>query len=195
MDKNKIAEFFNSCASSWDSNQETDEKIISIIFEKGAITKGASVLDVGSGTGILFPYYKKAGVSSLLGIDISEKMVELAKSKFPDTEIICGDAETYRFNCKFDAVMIYNAFPHFPCPDLLFENLSSALNEGGRLSVSHGAGREEIQKCHKGNAKPFSASLPEAKVLAEFMKKYLTVDTVISTDKMYMVSGVKNKTE
>ena len=167
---------------------------INYLEQRGVLRKDYNILDIGCGPGrFAAAFAKKAHF--VVGLDISEKMVELAKSKYPDTEIICGDAETYRFNCKFDAVMIYNAFPRFPCPDLLFENLSSALNEGGRLSVSHGAGREEIQKCHEGNAKPFSASLPEAKVLAEFMEKYLTVDTVISTDKMYMVSGVKNKTE
>ena len=195
MDKSKIADFCNCCDATWDEYQEADEKVIGTILQKGGISEGVRVLDVASGTGILFPFYKNYGVSSLVGIDISKDMVSIAKRKFPDTEIICGDAETHIFTKIFDAIMIYNAFPHFPHPDLLFENLTGALTEGGRLSVAHGTSREEIQKCHEGKAKAFSTSLPEAEELADLMENYLTVDIVISTDEMYMVSGIKsNKT-
>ena len=190
MDKNQVITFFDALAESWDRNQVCDDGIISFILDKGEITKGKRVLDVACGTGVLFPYYESREVS-VTGTDISPEMVKIAKEKYPHVEIICGDAETYSFSEKYDAVMIYNAFPHFADPQKLFGNLIKALRKGGRLTVAHGISMEEVQKCHSGVAKNVSLPLPQKEALAEIMSPFFDVDLMISDERMYMVSGVK----
>lgn len=192
MDKKDVIEFFDRLAPHWDNDQLHNEEVISFILKKGGVTKGKRILDVACGTGVLFPDYIYLG-AQVTGIDISPEMVKIAKEKFPQAEVICGDAETYSFEKQFDAVMIYNAFPHFTNPEMLFENMSKALKSGGRLTVAHGISEEELEKCHSGCAEAVSLPLPKKEKLAEIMSEFFSVDVMISDENMYMVSGVKRK--
>ena len=190
MDKKQITAFFDAMAENWDEKQERNENAISFILTKGGITNGVKVLDVACGTGILFPDYISRG-AKVTGIDISSEMLGIAKDKFPDTELICADAETYVFDKKYDAVMIYNAFPHFPNPEKLISNLSKALDVNGRLTVAHGISEEELEKCHSGIAKDISLPLPSKERLSLMMSELFKVDVMISDEEKYIVSGVK----
>ena len=192
MNKNHVITFFDKMATDWDANQVRDERIISFILDKGEIFSGKKVLDVASGTGILFPDYFKRAVD-VTGIDISREMVKIAKCKFPDVRIICGDAETYKFAEEFDAVMIYNAFPHFSEPAKAIKNLSEALRDGGRLTVAHGISEKELAICHSTVAKDVSLPLPSKEELSKMMSRLFTVDIIISDEEKYIVSGIKNK--
>ena len=191
MNKKDVIKFFDSLAPFWDSEQAENKEVTDIILTKGGIVKGADVLDIACGTGILFPEYLSREVNSVTGIDISAEMVKIAKEKSPQINVICGDAETHRFETKFDAVMVYNAFPHFVNSELLFENVSSALKVGGRFSIAHGISEKELQECHSGKAKSVSNPLPDKETLALMMSEFFSVDVMISDDRMYMVSGVK----
>ncbi len=190
MNKKEIISFFDDFAPTWDSMNERNDAVISKLLDNCGIFEGTRVLDVACGTGVLFPDYisRKAVVT---GIDISAEMVKTAKEKHPQIEIICGDAESVSFEEKYDAVMIYNAFPHFPNPRKLIENLTKALKIGGRISIAHGASREEINKCHSGKPSKISLPLPEAEEIKNLLTPFFNVDIVISDNKMYQISGTK----
>jgi demethylmenaquinone methyltransferase/2-methoxy-6-polyprenyl-1,4-benzoquinol methylase len=190
MDKNQVITFFDKRASDWDCHQERNEETIAFILDKGEITKGKKVLDVACGTGILFPDYLNRG-ADVSGVDISSEMLKIAKDKFPCAELICADAEEYSFDDAYDAVMIYNAFPHFPNPEKLIANLSKALKYGGRLTVAHGMSEEDLEKCHSTIAREVSLPLPSKEKLADMMSEIFAVDLIISDDEKYIVSGIK----
>lgn len=191
MDKKEVIAFFDTLAESWDDMQVRNEVAISRILDLGGVCQGADVLDIACGTGVLFPDYLSRSVNSITGIDISSEMVHIAREKFVQVEVICGDAQTYDFGKKFDAVMIYNAFPHFGEPQKLFANLSAYLKVGGRFTVAHGISEEELRKCHSGKAKTVSLPLPSKEKLAEMMSEFFSVDVMISDEEKYIVSGVK----
>ena len=190
MDKKEVISFFDRLASGWDSTNVRNEEVIAQIISDGGVRHGARVLDVACGTGVLFHDYMKHG-AEIVGIDISENMVKLAREKFPEASVICGDAAEFSFEKSFDVIMIYNAFPHFPEPERLIENLSKYLAPEGRLTVAHGISEKELAECHSGSAKNVSVPLVKKEVLAEIMKPWLNVDVLISDERMYMVSGVK----
>ena len=190
MDKKEIAAFFDDMASRWDDMQVRNEKVIAEILQKGGITECTSVLDIACGTGVLFPDYISLG-AEVTGIDISANMAEKAREKYPDIKVICGDAAEYSFEEAFDAVMIYNAFPHFPEPDKLIKNLSAALREKGRLTVAHGISEKELAECHSTVAKDVSLPLPSKEKLCEMMSEIFDVDVMISDEEKYIVSGLK----
>ena len=143
------------------------------------------------GTGVLFPDYFARGVGSLTAVDISPKMAAIAAEKFPEARVLCGDAQTVDFGRSFDAIMVYNAFPHFPEPEKLITRLGSLLKEGGRLSVAHGMSMEALAEHHAGSAKHVSIDLLPPEKLAELFAQVCTVDVKISDSSRYMVSGVK----
>lgn len=191
MEKQDVIDFFNSCAPWWDEDMIRNEDIIKTILDNGGICKNINVLDVACGTGVLFPDYLKRGVTSVTGIDISPEMVKIAQNKFPQIEVICGDVETVKLNRQFDAVMVYNAFPHFPNPAHLIEVLAAMTKPGGRLSVAHGMSRAQLKDHHRERANSVSVELLDENTLSALFSEWFDVDVVISNDRMYQVSGIR----
>ena len=194
MEKSAVIEFFNSRAASWDEEIIKNDVIIGKILDNAEVFEGMDVLDVACGTGVLFPYYLERGVSSVTGVDISSEMIKIATQKFQDLKqikLICGDVEELDFGRKFDRIVVYNAFPHFPNPRRLIKILSSMLKDNGRLTIAHGASRETIDGHHKGAACKVSNGLISADKLNKLFEPYFSVEIVISNTTMYQVSGVR----
>lgn len=191
MEKKDIINFFDNLAKGWDAEQIPKDALIEKILNNGEVEAPKDILDIACGTGTLFPFYREREIKSVTGIDISPEMVKIAKGKFPETEIICGDAEEYHFNKKFDIIMIYNAFPHFPNPERLIKNLYEHLKEKGRIIIAHSMSREEILSRHEKRAAKVSLELPTVECLAEMLEPYFNIDVKISDSKMYQVSGLK----
>ena len=191
MNKDIIKNFFNDFAPRWDNEPIAEKQILDIILDNAAVKENINVLDVACGTGVLFPFYLERNVKSITAVDLSPEMVKIAKSKFSQAEIICGDAENVTFDRQFDVVMIYNAFPHFPEPQKLIENLAKHLKDGGRLCIAHGMSKKELDEIHKKSAGAVSNVLPECDELAKLLSPYVNVDIMISDERMYQVTGTK----
>ena len=194
MDKKDIIEFFDRCAATWDAEMIKSDGIIGKILDNAEVGPGMDVLDVACGTGVLFDYYLNRGVASVTGIDISPEMAKIATEKYarePKVRVICGDVEEFPFDHKFDRIVVYNAFPHFPYPKRLIKTLAGLLKEDGRLTVAHGQSREAIDGHHKGSASKVSNGLMEAESLKRIFDAHFDVEVVVSNRHMYQVSGVK----
>ena len=193
MDTQKVREFFDRLAPGWDADMVRNEEIIKLILDEAGVKEGVRVLDVACGTGVLIPDYLARGAASVTGIDLSPEMAKIARVKFSEekVKILCGDAEKEAFDGQFDVIMIYNAFPHFPDPEALIAHLASFLAPGGSLTVAHGASRKAIDSHHSGSARGVSMGLMMAEDLAAIFAKQLKLSSVISNEKMYLVSGKK----
>ena len=191
MNKETIREFFNNFAPQWDNEPIADKEIIDTILDNAGVNENINVLDVACGTGVLFPFYLEHKVKSITAVDLSPEMVKIAKSKFPQADVICGDAESIILDNQFDVIMIYNAFPHFPEPVKVIENLTKHLRDGGRLCIAHGMSKKELDEIHRKSAGKVSNALLECEELAELLSPYFNVDIKISNDKMYQVCGTK----
>lgn len=194
MEKQDVIEFFDRLAPAWDADMVKSDEIIGKILDNAEVGEGMDVLDVACGTGVMFPYYLERNVASVTGIDISPEMAKIASTKTgnePKITVICGDVEEYTFSQKFDRIVVYNAFPHFPYPKRLIKVLASLLNENGRLTVAHGASREAIDGHHKGPASKVSNGLITAAELKKIFDKFFDVEIMISNSRMYQVSGIK----
>lgn len=191
MEQQEVIRFFDRCAPSWDVGLVRNEAVISAILDNAGVKAGVDVLDVACGTGVLFPDYLHRGVASLTAVDIAPEMVKIARQKFPQVKVLCGDVEQTDFDRCFDVIMIYNAFPHFPDPARLIGCLARWVKPGGRLSVAHGMSREKLLHHHSGTASRVSVDLLEENELAALFAPYFDVDTVISDERMYQVAGRK----
>ena len=195
MDKSKIRAFFNRAAQSWDEESTDDPAIINTILDHADIREGLSVLDVACGTGILFPFYLERNVSRITGIDIAPAMIARAGEKYSDPRIALRneDVEEAVFASPFDRCVVYNSFPHFSNPARLIAVLAGHLAGKGRLTVAHGKSRAEIDAHHRNHAGGVSLGLMPEDKLAELFEPYLTVDVIISDDRMFIVSGIKSR--
>ena len=192
MEKKDVIEFFDRCASTWDADMIKNDAIIGRILDNAEVGAGMDILDVACGTGVMFDYYLERNVASVTGIDISPEMAKIAAQKYENkVQVICGDVEEYAFDRKFDRIVVYNAFPHFPYPKRLIKTLSKLLKEDGRLTVAHGMSREAIDNHHSGSASKVSNGLMSAQSLKKLFDSYFDVEVVISNRHMYQVSGVK----
>lgn len=191
MNKQDVISFFDRLAPSWDADMIRHEDVIATILDNAGIVAGVDVLDVACGTGVLFPDYLSRNVKSLTAIDIAPEMVRIAREKFPQVQVLCGDVTENVFDRKFDRIVVYNAFPHFPEPEKLIKRLSALLKEGGILTVAHGMSRAMIDHHHEGSASKVSVGLMHEDALAAIFEKHLTLTTKISDEKMYQVCGQK----
>ena len=193
MKQRDIIDFFDRLAPQWDADMIRHDDIIAAILDGAQVGPGKHILDVACGTGVLFPDYLARNVGSLTAVDISPEMVRIAGSKYPKEQVAvcCGDVETMDFDKKFDCILVYNAFPHFPEPARLIETLSGLLNPGGTLTVAHGMSRAAIDRHHEGRASKVSVGLIHEDALAAIFRRHLKLTIKISNDRMYQITGQK----
>ena len=85
----------------------------SFLFEK-FITEGEKVLDLGCGYGRYFELIKERG-ADYFGVDNSQKMIEIAKERYPQAKFQVADALNLPFPDKlFDKVYSIAVLHHIP---------------------------------------------------------------------------------
>ena len=94
------------------------------------------LLDCGCGTAPMLSLLKeKYPDKRYTGIDITPKMIEVAKSKnMPGVELLVGDCENLPFkDNSFDVVICCQSFHHYPNVQDFFDSVYRVLRPGGRL--------------------------------------------------------------
>ncbi len=108
-DKDTIDSYGNY-AEQWAKRMRSHENIAHEYLEKPAMykrlpdLKGKSVLTIGCGTGEECEHIKSLGAGKVVGIDISEGLIEYARKSYPDIEFHVMDMEQIELNEKFDFV-------------------------------------------------------------------------------------------
>lgn len=112
-------------------------------FEQGKLRimlgdlKGKKVLDAACGTGRLIPLLQTKG-ATVTGLDISEKMIEIAQKKFPKAELLVGDMENMPFKDQsFDLVVAAFAIVHLKYLDKFFEECYKVLKNDGKIILTN----------------------------------------------------------
>lgn len=102
-------------------------------------TSKGSLLDVGFGTGNLFLLLKNTKLK-LFGIDISQKMLKIAKEKLKKENIKANlkilAVENLKEKNKYDFIFCTEAFHHFSNKEKALENMKNALKKNGVLIIA-----------------------------------------------------------
>lgn len=107
-----------------------------------------SVLDVGTGTGIvaLDVAQKLGDGGKVIGIDLSDGMLATAITKAErlqlseNTRFLKMDAEQLEFeNASFDTVLSLYALRHFPNPEKAVQEIHRVMKKGGHVVVAVGS--------------------------------------------------------
>ena len=94
------------------------------------------LLDAGCGTApMLSLLTERFPDAHFTGIDLTPKMVEVAKAKnLPNTTLVCGDCENLPFEeDAFDVIICSQSFHHYPNPEAFLKSVRRCLRRNGRL--------------------------------------------------------------
>jgi demethylmenaquinone methyltransferase/2-methoxy-6-polyprenyl-1,4-benzoquinol methylase len=141
--KEQVADMFNNISHRYDLLNHTLSLGIDILWRKKAIRllkpfSPQTVLDVATGTGDFAVEAVKLKPKKIIGVDISEGMLEVGREKMAQKglenliELNYGDAENLAFeDNKFDAITVAFGVRNF-------ENLKKGLSEMFRVTSEGG---------------------------------------------------------
>ena len=101
-------------------------------YHQFAILPGSSVLEIGCRTGDLLASLKP---SNALGIELSDKMIEVARRKHPHCEFMSGDFTELSIDETFDFIVISNSFALVDDVQLFLHELSKVCAPHTRIIV------------------------------------------------------------
>ncbi len=155
--ENPRKKIFNNLAETWDEHSiltTEKQKTVNDILNHSSILLNDRILDVGCGTGILIPYllYRLGTKGEIIGIDLAENMIKIARSKFNDKRVsfIAGDILVKAFpHNSFDKIFVFSTFPHFDDKEKYFKVFYTILKRFGILTIFHVASSIDINNYHQ----------------------------------------------
>lgn len=137
------------------------------------LKQNPSTLDLGCGGGRTTSYLLSKGVEkeNIVGVDLNEKMISIARKKLPEVEFICRDISELEFKSKkFDLIVSSMVFHYLDDAELrkVLRNCHRWLKEGGVLfciithpvRMVHGNLEEYFSRGWKKQKTPWGTEIP-----------------------------------
>lgn len=106
------------------------------LFSAAELVRGCRLLDVACGPGVVTGQAAQRGALAC-GVDLSPRMIALAKSLHPAIDFREADVEALPFeDGSFDAIVCNFGIGHFPSAERAMVECARLLRAGGRLAVS-----------------------------------------------------------
>lgn len=119
-------------------------------------SQSKSLIDYGSGTGLISLELSHL-VDSILLVDSSEQMLEVAKEKIShkgiaNSKVLYSDFTQKTHKLKADIILMSLVLLHIPDTKSILQELFSILNNGGKLIIVDFDKNEQVQhpKIHNG---------------------------------------------
>ena len=196
---NGRSSFFDSRAKDWEKNCYPPEVRVRLdaLIPEFRVESGATVLDIGTGPGILLPYLKKrvGNGGRLCAFDISFEMVKEAVKKpmgYSDG-VFQADVHFMPFRSGvFDHVICFAAFPHFSDPKTALAEMSRTAKHGGSVVIAHLLSREELAKHHGNHHAVKKDVLPDKEKMTDlFLEAGLEKPYITDVPGRYLAFGLK----
>lgn len=145
--KQQVAEMFNKISKKYDFLNHFLSLGIDIYWRRRAISllkqdNPKLILDIATGTGDFAIEALKLNPEQVIGIDISEGMLQVGREKIMKTghdnviELKLGDSEKLRFeDNKFDSVIVAFGVRNFEELEVGLENMYRVLKPGGKTVI------------------------------------------------------------
>ena len=135
---------------------------------------GIHLLDVASGPGALAAAAASRGAHAA-GVDLSPRMLELARRLHPAIDFREGDVEHLPFECcTFDAVVCSFGLGHFPHSEAAVAECVRVLKPGGRIALAwwDHPDRQRIQGIFRDTIAELQVTLPPDVPLGHNMLRF-----------------------
>ena len=121
----KTKEDYNKIAEEFSITREETWSEIDFLFDDYVIP-GDKILDLGCGNGRFFELLKDKDIN-YIGVDFSEKLIEIAKKKYPKVKFQVADALNLSFpNNYFDRIYSIAVLHHIPSREFKLQFLKEA---------------------------------------------------------------------
>ena len=189
--------FFDRMAKQWDDLGDAEDlrKRLKPLVAKFNIPAGGTVLDVGTGTGILHPWLMTAvGPSGrVLAFDFSSSMLEEAHIKTASRNLMCFQADVTAIPLpeqSCDCVVCFAAFPHFYDKLQSLQEMARVTKRGGRVLIAHLMSRHQIARHHHASPEVASHCLPpDGEMERLFSEAGLETATIQDEPGLYFAQG------
>lgn len=157
-----------------------------------AISKGETVLDIGTGTGALIPQIKSYNPGHIIGCDLSAQMLAQVQWRFPEVERHQCDIYDLQLPMQSVDVVFMNAmYGNIADKAGALSNVVRMLRPGGRVVISHPEGRGFVLRLVKQHPYPVTP-LPTEQEALQFLGSFgLQVQQYIDEEKLLIVLAVK----
>lgn len=110
------------------------------------IPSGASILDLGCGTGEPIAQFFIEKGFKIIGVDGSEKMISLCKKRFPNEKWMVSDMRDINLNQQFDAILAWHSFFHLDQDSQrkMFKLFKAHTKPGAILAFTSGEEEGEV---------------------------------------------------
>ena len=165
-----IRDFFNNVAVDY---VHDDSKLIEELLDSLFLTSCHRILDLGCGKGIISEKLALRNHGEVIALDLSEEMLKYAKEKINNEHVKFVNADFYQYEDEpFDAIVCFDAFPHFLDTEGFIKKADELLKPDGLLAIIHDCGRGELNTHHKQHALGVSRQLKSPE---EEAKPFLTL--------------------
>ena len=107
------------------------------LLDAALVKAGTRVLDVATGPGVVAFRAASRGASTVIGVDLAPRMLELAAAQYPRVDFRQADAEDLPLaDHSFDCVVSNFGIGHFPRPERALSEFVRVLTPGGAVAVS-----------------------------------------------------------
>src|SRR3954471_1891346 len=111
-------------------------RLVGPLLDAAEVERGARVLDVASGPGYVAAAAAERG-AVVIGVDIAEGMISLARRLHPRLDFRFGNAEALPFaDGSFDAVVANFVLLHIGRPERAAAEFARVLDAGGRVALT-----------------------------------------------------------
>jgi trans-aconitate methyltransferase len=166
-----------------------------------AFSSNDVVLDVGTGCGVMIPFFLHLRVQpeNIAGIDLSKRMLEVARRRYPSIEFshcslfsLTPKHKIFR-SSGLPTVIVFNAcFANLLDSKSAVETAVSLLSPRGRVVISHPVGRDFVEMLHKREPHIVPNQLPNKnKLLDLFSPAGMNLTVYLDEDDFYCAIAEK----
>jgi ubiquinone/menaquinone biosynthesis C-methylase UbiE len=197
----RLRNFFDMLAPKWNEIVfPAHAEQLAALIRHLEIGSGDTILDVGTGTGVLLPMLVPPNTTGrhVAAVDIAFEMLREAQQR-PGIEhdnvlLIQADAHRMPFAAEtFDWILCNSVFPHFHDQAACVQHLAALLKPCGGFMVCHSQSRTAINELHRAKGGLIGGhELPERKEMEDiFAGAGLHIQTHEDTPEYYFLVARK----
>jgi SAM-dependent methyltransferase len=164
----RIISLYERNAHAWDKDRG------GVLLEKtwmdrflALLPQGASILDLGCGSGRPIARYLVDCGHSVTGVDSSPSLIDICRGRFPQQEWVVADMRTLRLERTFGGVLAWDSFFHLAPEDQrsMFPIFKAHAAPGAPLMFTSGPAAGQVIATYRGEPL-YHGSLDEAEYRA-----------------------------